>query len=346
MVAPDHRDGSAPISFIKDGVKSKLKSVHYQYYPHESTPEVEKGRNEQLKIRCWELGLVHDALLKIDRGTPMTNTQASEASDTLETFKSRLDVHTPGKIAWSGHSFGATTTVQFLKSVYHKGSILYPHWTYALAEQITPASPVSLLDLWAIPLTGASTASIYNKPLPANCSSPSSPPLVILSEGFYKWTTNFRHTLHIVSQSSSDTSVDPLIFYPVSSAHLSQSDFGLLFPWLTKKALKADEPERTLRLNVRAVLESLRRGGIGVADTSALDKEIEGDQGLEEQQNNAALGQDQAILASDGNVRGWVVVNAKEECKRLGLPGPMTASADGEPRSPDEAVLRYEANQK
>ena len=102
VVAPDHRDGSAPISFIKEDAKSKLRAVEYQYYPHQSTPEVEKGRNEQLKIRCWELGVAHDALLKIDGGVSMTNRQASDAGDTLKSFESRLDVHRPGKISWSG----------------------------------------------------------------------------------------------------------------------------------------------------------------------------------------------------------------------------------------------------
>ena len=345
VVAPDHRDGSAPISFIKDSPTSNLKAVDYQYYPHQSTPEVEKGRNEQLKIRCWELGMAHDALLKIDVGTSLTNTQATQGSDNLESFRSKLDVHRPGKISWAGHSFGATTITQFLKSVYHKGSILYPYCTKALSEQITPASPVSLLDLWAMPLTGSSTASLYNQPLPSNCGSPSSPPLVVLSEGFYKWTTNFQHTLHIATHSSSKTAAEAHIFYPVSAAHLSQSDFGILFPWLTKKALKTDDPDRTLRLNVRAVLESLRRNGISVADTSALDMEIGSNQDDNTQLNGATLGQDRLILTPNGNVRGWVAVDAKAECERLSLPGHMKGSAEGEPNSPDEAVMKYEINQ-
>ena len=246
----------------------------------------------------------------------------------------------------TGHSFGAATTVQFVKSVYHKGSILYPSSSDALSKQITPSSPISLLDLWAMPLTGTSTASLYNKPLPANCGSPSTSPLVILSEGFYKWTTNFRHTLHILTRPSSGANVQPHIFYPLNSAHLSQSDFGLLFPWITKKALKVDEPERTVRLNVRAILETMRRGGITVADTSALDLEIGDDQDLETEPNGSALVQDQMILQHDRSIRGWVAVNADEESRRLGLLGHIDGSANGEPKSPDEAVMKYEANQE
>lgn len=318
VVAPDHRDGSAPVSFIKDDAKSMLKAVEYQYYPHVSTPEVEKGRNEQMKTRCWEIGVVHGALLKIDEGISMTNTQASEADDTLGNFKSRLDIHRTGKISWAGHSFGAATIVQFIKSVYHKEPVLFSHAGKELSEQITSASPVSLLDLWAMPLSGTSTAALYDKPLPASCDTPSSPPLAILSKNFYKWTPNLQHTLHILSSPLSKAHAKAYIFYAVSSAHLSQSDFGILFPWITKKVLKVDEPERTLRLNVRAVLESLRRSGITVADTSALDKEIEDEQGIEVGQGGA-LGQDHVILAPNGNVREWVVIDAKEESKRLGL---------------------------
>lgn len=43
----------------------------------------------------------------------------------------------------------------------------------------------------------------------------------------------------------------PRLFYVPET---SQSDFELLFPWATKKLLKAEEPERTLLLNTRCVV--------------------------------------------------------------------------------------------
>ena len=342
VVAPDHRDGSAPIAFIKDTPQGKLKAVDCKQYAHDpSSKETQDGRNAQLKIRCWELGLVHNALLRIDRGQNLTNTQGSVPSNNLNGFRSQLDVHAPGKISWSGHSFGATTLVQFLKSSYYGGSFLYPRIPEELSRQITSASPMALLDLWSMPLTGPAPATMYKQPLPAFCGSPSSPPLAILSKGFYRWKDNFEHTLHTLTSPSADAK--PYIFYPIASAHLSQSDFGLLFPWLTKKALKAEEPDRTLRLNTRAILEYLRRSEITIADTSKLDMEIEGDQ-EGKTQAGLSLGQDRKILASDGNVRGWTVVDVDEEKRKLGLSHNLynDGFAHGGPKVPGEAVMKHE----
>ena len=315
VAAPEHRDGSAPISFINDSASDKLEPVHYKSFPHEPNPEVEEGRELQLKIRCWELGLMHDALLKMDKGATLTNTQASRsARDRLMAFQYQLDVHRPGKISWAGHSFGAATIVQFIKSIFYGNSPLYmiPQ-NSVLSEQITPSSPVTLLDLWTLPLLFHSTSSLWAKPLPAYSSSKDlsentnpSPPLAILSESFFKWSSNLRDTLRAVCcPPGANSDIKPHVFYPVSSAHLSQSDFGLLFPWITRKALKAEEPERTLRLNVRAILESLRRSGISVANTSKLNMEIIDDQdkanGLQSPDGIGSwLGQDHKILESCG----------------------------------------------
>ena len=325
VVAPEHRDGSAPISFIKEAADSKRTSVHYTSLPHEPNLEVEEGRDLQLKIRCWELGLVHDALLKLDKGATLTNIQTSRsAEDHLTAFQYLIDVHRPGKISWAGHSFGASTIVQFVKSIFYGNSPLYAATqSSALSEQITPSSPTMLLDLWTLPLLFNSTSSLWAKPLPAYSTSkalsqttPPSPPLAILSEGFFKWSSNLRNTLRAVSPPASHASnIQPHVFYPIASAHLSQSDFGLLFPWITKKALKAEEPERTLRLNARAILESLRRSGISVAGTSKLDMGIMDDHEsvkVPESRNGVglALGQDQMILdTTDGSVRGWIAID-------------------------------------
>jgi platelet-activating factor acetylhydrolase len=64
---------------------------------------------------------------------------------------------------------------------------------------------------------------------------------------------------------------EPNFFYVVNSAHLSQSDFGILFPWLTKKIFDAEQPERALRLNLRAQLQLFRANGIPVARTFSGD---------------------------------------------------------------------------
>ncbi|KAL8733015.1 MAG: hypothetical protein Q9166_002413 [cf. Caloplaca sp. 2 TL-2023] len=326
VIAPDHRDGSAPLSCIREKPGSTPRHIEYRSIAHRQTPEVEKARDDQLKIRLWELGLIHEALLKIDRREPLLNTLAEkspEAMGDLAMFSSALDVHTPGSISWSGHSFGAATIVQLLKSVFYKPSkgapssyqpLFEPSSSSQIAHQITPSSSISLLDLWCMPLLSSSTKWLNKQPLP--CYAPNGPGgrnvIAILSEAFFKWGGNLNQTKRTISENPSldtpgnKTQPAPYVFYPVSSAHLSQSDFGILFPWVTRKAMKAEDPARTLRLNTRAILEVMRRNGIKVADTSAIDME---EAATNDHVPTGQIGQDSKILRKDGMIAGWVALD-------------------------------------
>ena len=336
VIAPDHRDGSAPLSFIRNGDGSS-KEVDYVHLPHRPPPEilasVEDGRNHQLSIRCWELGLIHDALIKIDCGEKITNLATNSLQD-LSGLKSNLDVHAPGTISWSGHSFGASTMVQFVKSVFYPAPqpipsgykpLYTPSTSSAISQQITPSSPVTLLDLWAVPLFISSTSWLWDHPLPAHQSADGSPPLAILSEAFFRWNSNLQDTKRTISPSEGEKSqVTPHLFYAIDSAHLSQSDFGPLFPWATRRMFKAAEPIRTLHLNVRAILENLRGCGIKVGDTSAADMELDDD---------ADITEDHKILATDGSVKGWIAISLD------GKDGPAGPNGHAiEANSPGEAV--------
>ena len=325
VVAPDHRDGSAPLSVIRDEHGSTIKSIESVSISHRQSPEVEQARDDQLRIRLWEIGLIHEALLKVDCGEPLLNLLAETSTGSagvLDMFKSSLDVHTPGSISWSGHSFGAATVVQLVKSVfYHSATgapasykpVFQPSASSQMVHQITPSSPISLLDLWCMPLLSKSTAWLNALPLP--CYSPNGPGgknlLAILSEAFFKWESNLSQTKRTISEDpslstpSNASHAAPYIFYPATSAHLSQSDFGILFPWLTRKAFKAEDPARALRLNTRAVLEVMRRCGFHVADTSAVDMEITGPN---HHSTNGSTGQDSKILERRGDVKGWVAL--------------------------------------
>ena len=354
VVALEHRDGSAPISFIRspDGVPAK--AVDYRALPHKPTPELEEARDQQLAIRLWEMGLLHEALIKLDQNPAQLHNigdQTSQDPVPLSMFASALDVHTPGKISWSGHSFGAATVVQFIKSVYYHDSrptngykpLYRPAAGSSLVNQITPSTPITLLDLWTMPLLGTPTSYLWSRPLPAYDSNAGSPPLAILSEAFFKWTNNFRETKRALSPPAGQPptrQTTPHIFYPISSAHLSQSDFGPLFPWSTRKVFKAEDPERTLRLNVRAILESLRRSGVKVADTSASDMESESNSEQGQGGNlkeRFPLAQDHKILATDGSVRGWIAIPLDE---------PDDAAASKvetvEAKAPGEAIVQGE----
>jgi platelet-activating factor acetylhydrolase len=90
----------------------------------------------------------------------------------------------------------------------------------------------------------------------------------------------------------------PHFYYAIASAHLSQSDFGILFPWVTRKLFAIEEPERILKLNLRAILQLLRESRIPVSPTSALDMEM-----------NLAMElmteEDAKIFGTEGEIRGW-----------------------------------------
>jgi len=351
VVAPDHRDGSCPVSFVTDPQTKKLQKVEYRKIAHKPSPETYEARDEQLRIRLWELGLIHDALLKVDKGSPLTNLQshlpskrkATDNKDLLGMFVGRLDVHTPGSISFAGHSFGAASVVQFMKATFYPASdsqdpnykpLFNPSRSSSIVRQVTSSTPVALLDLWNLPLLSPATAWTKAKPMPCYHSAEGGSRLVaILSDAFFKWKPNLRETLITVSKPSNSNFPDqagPHIFYPISSAHLSQSDFGVLFRWATTKIFGAKEPERVLRLNVRAILQTLRNSGIEVAATSALDRELA--------QNDVATAEgadsphDLEILSTTkGTVRDWISLDThmplgdeKEE------KGPADAVVEGE----------------
>ena len=68
----------------------------------------------------------------------------------------------------------------------------------------------------------------------------------------------------------------------------------------------AEEPERTLRLNVRAILQSLRLAGWEVQETSIADQELKAGQ------EHDGGKDDVSILDPKGNIRGWISVASRE----------------------------------
>jgi platelet-activating factor acetylhydrolase len=329
VICPEHRDGSAPISFVRSvpqvqekGEKSqvtKSKSrVGYNRVSHTPSPEVEAKRTAQLKIRLYELGCIHDALLKIDQGIALTNLNTSSVTF-LPHFSGKMAVHEPGSIIFAGHSFGAATVTQFIKSTFYSPEtstapasyepIFTPSSRSALSKQITPNTPLILLDVWCFPLRVASTRWLWNKPLP--CYAPGGPGgcavLAVGSQAFYKWRIHLKATKRLLSPNPASESYTveddgrpaPHFYYPTSSAHLSQSDFGILFPWLSRKIFgEIGEPERIMKLNVRAILQLLRERNISVSPASASDMEI----GSEA---NMLTKDDSKIFSTNGGIKGW-----------------------------------------
>ncbi|KIW31119.1 uncharacterized protein PV07_02797 [Cladophialophora immunda] len=209
--APEHRDGSAPISPIRSADGRKATTIPYQKHPHAPTTKVLNARNAQLRIRLWELEQLFTVLTSFNEGKTFSNyTAVRSKSKPGPSLKDALDLR-PGHVTWAGHSFGACTTVQFVKSVYYheflpslKGTefendldyrpLYKPADNSDLVKQITPESPVILLDLWAMPLRAGLTKWLWEKPLPCyhrrSTDGQSHPPtnvVAIISSEFYKW---------------------------------------------------------------------------------------------------------------------------------------------------------------
>ncbi|SPO06839.1 related to acetylhydrolase [Cephalotrichum gorgonifer] len=269
------------------------RTVPYSRISHDVTPEMYTAREAQLRIRLWEVALIYESLVAIDRAGDAAVTNLNASTTTLAGLKGAMDLE-PGKVVFSGHSFGSATTIQLLKSTYYADSpalqemkhpLFVPAESCALRAQITERTPAILLDLWATPLLGPSSAPLLNLPLPAYAPVPDAPGgaavLAILSEAFYGWSSHLLVTCRILAPTPAaeplapDTYLradgsgiaEPRAYYVRGSAHQSQSDFGVLFPWLLRRALKVEEPERVTRLNLRAMLQFLRRNGVPVART-------------------------------------------------------------------------------
>ncbi|KAM5344888.1 hypothetical protein ACJ41O_010750 [Fusarium nematophilum] len=303
VICPEHRDGSAVASFIRipeerNGTITSTGRIQipYQKISHDVCPEVYLAREAQLRIRCWEMGLIHQAILAVDRGTPYTNLNRTTPS--LDPFVGKLNVHEPGSILFAGHSFGAATTTQFLKSTYYANvpevaaiekPLFTPTESSEIRRQITEKTITMLLDMWCFPLMAPNSAPLFKLPLPVYADVPTAPGgkaiLAVESEHFFKWREHLHLKARVLSPDPTAKVVTPQLFerpsgmkmpepnffYVINSAHLNQSDFGILFPWLTKKIFDAEQPERALRLNLRAQLQVLRQNGVPVARTYAGD---------------------------------------------------------------------------
>lgn len=295
VICPEHRDGSSVTTYVRvPGQHGRLarKVIPYNRISHEVSPEVYEAREAQLRIRLWEMGLIHEAILAMDAGRELSNLNLTTPS--LSQFVGRLHVNEPGSIIFAGHSFGSTTMYQLLKSTYYaaipeiagmEAPLFTPAEDSSIRKQVTEKSVTMLLDMWCMPLLSPNSSALYNLPLPLYADVPSAAGgnalLAVESDAFFKWSEHLHATARLLSPDptakvvtpeifetpSGNKLAEPNFFYVVNSAHLSQSDFAILFPLLTRKVFNAVEPERALRLNLRAQLQFLRANKVPVART-------------------------------------------------------------------------------
>ena len=114
VFCPEHRDGSAVASFIRLPDEQDRffryktrRHVTYKRVSHDVSPEVYETREAQIRIRLWELGLIHGAILGIDKGSEMRNLNTTTPS--LTQFLGKLHVNEPGSIIFGGSPLVAAT---------------------------------------------------------------------------------------------------------------------------------------------------------------------------------------------------------------------------------------------
>lgn len=312
VVALDHRDGSSPIQHVRATKDTPEQIVASIKISHDPIPETYKARDRQLRIRLDEIALAFNALARIDQGEVLDNldlnnsTSKKERVEVLTYFRDMLDIHRPGAVTWVGHSFGAATIIQLVKSVYYSSkapktpekTLFTPEPGSLLTEQITSGSPIALLDLWGLPLQSPDTTWLAQRSMPAYRPSGAAKKgghalLCVFSEAFHEWTSNRVQVQKALrpppsapqqSSSSSSSSSKPnkdsysgaaaayngpqaRLFKPQHSEHFSQSDIGVLFPRLTGAFTRAQDPEYVLELNARAVLQLMRENGVCVSES-------------------------------------------------------------------------------
>lgn len=332
----EHREQSAALTTIRDpDEKTGSKVVEYKRLPHELNKEVWGVRDAQLRVRLWEVALLYEVLVKLGRGEGDVvegNLNSSTPRDVFAQFLGKLNVLDPGKVIFAGHSFGGSTVVQLLKSVFYADhSILkdkviterlfIPSSTASIRQQITPHTPTILLDMWCLPLVSPTTRCLYHLPLPAY--TPSGPGgstiLAIESDAFVVWRPHLHTKAQLFSPSPSLSHKTPITlesfgdfpqpywFYPVGSAHIAQSDFAPLFPTLIRHGFKCEaDVGRVLRLNVRAMVQFLRGRGYRVTGT-ARGECVEG---LGNVASEGDWIDDDAVILErgDGKVEGWKAI--------------------------------------
>lgn len=345
VIAMDHRDGSSPVQHLRATNDTKEEVRGPKRYAHTHTKDVFDGRDEQLRIRMWELALMYRAVLDMDAGKQLDNLDLNNSAskkervDVLGIFKGSLDLQTPGKVAWAGHSFGAATMVQFVKSVYYandapaKAKPLYvPAKESPLSMQITSSSPLALFDLWGLPLASTDQAWLEERRLPCYTTSSlgGAAVLSVLSEAFHNWRGNLDQVKTALSPPEAYTGSPPSIFYPTKSQHFSQSDFGILFPWLTERFMSASEPERVLNLNLRATLQMLRNAGVSIAATNLTATDTSALHAAHSHKSAQNVEDDLEILAVPSTIRGWVPVDLGKNVDGDAAMNGSKADADGE----------------
>jgi len=268
VIALEHRDGSGPRTFVnrpnhdetdsdnsgsdrRDGF-SRMDYVFPKDNAKDTAPSNEQGvdsklRAAQIELRLAEIKEVYHIMTLIHDGkgaevtAPNLRTKDSFSPNhggstrglrgvDWDSWKGRFHLQ---QVTMLGHSFGAATAVEVLRSKKHFSyigqGIIYDIW--GMAVQPPTWDPEHRIK---------------------------SPLLGINSEAFMYWPDNFDSVMKLCKEAKDN---DQLVWLMTvrGSVHISQSDFTILYPRVCSLLLKMTvNPRRALDLNINASLEFLK----------------------------------------------------------------------------------------
>lgn len=271
-VAVEHRDGSSPRTYVNHSYRGEgsfeeienrseiqhlprqkkkgFDRVDYLFplgNPHDTSPNNDKGvdrelREAQVDFRSAEIEEAYKVIQKITNGEGKTVARrnlrrkghigsSSRGLDGVDwnSWEGRVEMN---GITIAGHSFGAATTVNIMRS----------------RDRFPWVSQGIIYDIWGagIKVPPQDGGSRINLPL-----------LAINSEAFSYWNQNFELVKDLVQETLDSGSISWLLTVR-GTVHVNQSDFSIVFPKVCEVVLKMTaDPQRALDLNINASLEFL-----------------------------------------------------------------------------------------
>ncbi|XP_070548085.1 platelet-activating factor acetylhydrolase-like [Ptychodera flava] len=224
VAAVEHRDQSASATYYLHQSDDSEELIE-QWVPYERPiPGQDEFplRNRQVVARAEECKKAFDILEKINRGVEITNIVDRQTD--LQQFKDRLDLT---KAAIAGHSFGAATSLQTLKTD--------ERFRCALA-----------LDTWMLPL---------DKTLPSQVNQP----ILFVNTETFHWPGNIVKMKRFLKDNG-EMSEERKIITIMGTVHQSQSDFPFLLNTVLAKLSKCRgtlDPYVAMAINNNASLTFL-----------------------------------------------------------------------------------------
>ncbi len=271
VVSMEHRDGSAPRTFINlpkagdneatgetdipDSDRRKGYSRMDYVFPKDNAQDTMPGneqgvdtelRSAQIKLRLAEIEEAYHvmALIHDGHGEDVAKENLRDKNEgrvggssrglngiDWKSWKGRFHLQ---QVTMLGHSFGGATTVEVLR---HKNRFRF------IGQGI-------IYDIW-----GAAIQPPQDDP----DHRIHTPLLGINSEAFMYWPDNFEKVMSLCREVKEQGQLAWLMTVR-GSVHVSQSDFSLLYPWLASMLLKMTvNPRRAIDLNINASLEFLKQ---------------------------------------------------------------------------------------